>query len=205
MLRMYLELYAKMEKRMRNISRADVMSDFVKDSVQNGATIFGGAVRDMIAEVEPTDIDIYFYARDPLRAEERLVSFIKSMPIWTFERLTEPGESIDWTYYSMANRPAPALVVPFLVMREEIQFKVDIVMSHHELCFSNLDCIVNGLVMDSEGISFVTNFHHAKLKKRQTKENVEIAKQLIGQRIAGMFPEHRFEKMRLKGYNVDVF
>lgn len=211
-------------KRARQVSAYEVKLRFMKEVTDNYYTVFGGAVRDYIAGVECNDIDIYIECRKPRHAESFVQAFIKTMGKYSFIKISkhDPDHDSDhpnnpnhpnanrWTSYkNFENKEFPATLMRYLVTErsegsEGLPFNVDIVLSRFSPCFGNLDCVVNGLCMKKNQITFVTNFKHPTLQKMKNNELVNFAKKLIGERRAGLLPncdQYRTNKMIAKGYS----
>jgi hypothetical protein len=214
-------------KRLKHVperSRSQVMSEFMRTVVNKWYIVFGGAVRDSLRGIEPNDIDIYIECRRPNRVEQAIANFINELNEYSFEPLIEgmDVENIDWTAYKDFDgnqHNCPAVVRHYLVSRDGVSFKVDLVLSKYEPCFGHLDCIVNGLyyhrTYDSPStvmkISFVRNSGNKKLEDLFSSDHddklVELAVRLINEGRAGILPncdQHRIDKMQQKGYNVDL-
>jgi hypothetical protein len=195
-------------KHVPELSSAEVKGQFLKETIDNNYTVFGGAVRDFIAGVECNDIDIYIHCSRPVKVDFLIRRFIQYMNKYSFRQI-ELDENVNWADYKdfETNTKFPAIVIHYEVGYKGIFFNVDLVLSRFSPCFGNLDCIVNGLYMSKyKGISFVTNFNHEGLRKMNENDLLILARKMITERKAGMLPgcdQHRIEKMITKGYNVD--
>ena len=123
--------------------------------LKKGYMVFGGAVRDLIAGVEPTDVDVYVRIRDLLYVEGVLTKFEQSfdVPSIKLERLNKPESDVDWTTYLGSRRGAPHLVEGAVVhykvtMGEGYEVMMDVVLHTMAPCYGHLDCIVNGLCLE---------------------------------------------------------
>lgn len=194
-----IQEHAKRMKHVPEYTRGEVISQFMKDVIDKNYVIFGGAVRDFVAGVEPVDVDIYIECLYSAKANLHFDNFISVLDKYSFTLLVT-DEDINWTHY----KKFPAVVVHYMVEYSGISFKVDIVASRIKPCFGKLDCIVNGLYMDKNGISFVD---HERISHVSNHDLVFVAKKLIVEREAGILPDcnqHRIEKMASKGYNINV-
>ena len=123
--------------------------------LKKGYMVFGGAVRDLIAGVEPTDIDAYVQIGDLLYVERELTELEQSFdaPSIKLERLNKPDSDVDWTTYLGSRKGAPHLikgaVVHYKVMVDDTyEVMMDVVLHTMVPCYGHLDCIVNGLCLE---------------------------------------------------------
>lgn len=178
---------------------------FINEIIECGGLVFGGAVRDIISETEPSDIDVYFEAYSLNNSfvvkNKLIVDLPRKMINWKF--VSDKTECL-W-YGEKEETNFSAIVIKYYVRLIDSNrwFKVDILVSKQKPCFGKLDCIVNGLIMSKEGISFSQNIGEYEHKH---KNQVEFVKDLIRKRKAGVLPgcpKNRLEKIKSKGYSID--
>lgn len=204
-----------MDKKLKvylNLSTCEVINNFINKTLDNNGIVFGGSIRDMVANVQPTDIDVFLYCSDIRYLDNIVLKYINSMNDYIFQPINEDID-INWTLYKNLTKFKDEIqgsVFHYIVQYEDIFFKVDLIASKYVPCFGNLDCIVNGLCLKKNNTENIMSYvsHDIINSKYSDNEIVNIAKQMIIERKAGILPncpEYRIEKMKIKEYNVDKF